>query len=49
VIDAILRAPADAAGTSPEAVRPAIKAAVLKAEEAGVEVSAIVVALKSEA
>jgi transcriptional regulator with XRE-family HTH domain len=45
VIDAILRAGADAAGTSPESIRPAITAALLKAEEAGVEVSAIVAAL----
>jgi hypothetical protein len=49
VIDAILRAAADAAGTSPEAIRPAITAALLKAQEAGVDVSAIVAALKSEA
>jgi hypothetical protein len=47
VIDAILRAAADAGGTSPEAIRPAISAALLKAEEAGVEVRAIVAALKS--
>lgn len=47
VIDAILRAAADAGGTSPEAIRPAITAALLKAEEAGVEVRAIVAALKS--
>jgi hypothetical protein len=49
VIDAILRAAADAAGTSPVAIRPAITAALLKAQEAGVDVSAIVAALKSEA
>jgi hypothetical protein len=47
VIDAILRAAADAGGTSPEAIRPAITAALLKAEEAGVEVSAIIEGLKS--
>lgn len=47
VIDAILRAAADAGGTSPEAIRPAITAALLKAEDAGVEVSAIVAGLKS--
>ena len=47
VIDAILRAAADAGGTSPEAIRPAIMAALLKAEEAGVEVRAIVAGLKS--
>jgi transcriptional regulator with XRE-family HTH domain len=47
VIDAILRAAADAGGTSPEAIRPALTAALLKAEEAGVEVSAIVAGLKS--
>ena len=47
VIDAILRAAADAGGTSPEAIRPSIAAALLKAEEAGVEVRAIVAALKS--
>jgi transcriptional regulator with XRE-family HTH domain len=47
VIDAILRAAADAGGTSPEAIRPAITAALRKAEEAGVEVRAIVAALKS--
>ena len=45
VIDAILRAAADAGGTSPEAIRPAITAALLKAEEAGVEVRAIVAGL----
>ena len=47
VIDAILRAAADAGGTSPEAIRPAITAALQEAEEAGVEVSAIVAGLKS--
>jgi transcriptional regulator with XRE-family HTH domain len=47
VIDAILRAAADAGGTSPEAIRPAITAALLKAEEAGVEVRSIVAGLKS--
>lgn len=47
VIDAILRAAAHAGGTSPEAIRPAITAAMLKAEETGVEVSAIVAGLKS--
>lgn len=47
VIDAILRAAADAVGTSPEAVRPAMTAGLLKAEEAGVEVRAILAALKS--
>jgi hypothetical protein len=46
VIDAILRAAADAGGTSPEAIRPAVAAAFLKAEEVGVEVSAIVAGLK---
>lgn len=48
VIDAILRAAADAGGTSPEAIRPAVIAALLKAEEAGVEVGAIVAGLKGE-
>jgi transcriptional regulator with XRE-family HTH domain len=47
VIDAILRAAADAGGTTPEAIRPAITAALLKAEEAGLEVRAIVAWLKS--
>lgn len=47
VIDAILRAAADKGGTSPEAIRPAITAALLKAEEAGVEVRAILAGLKS--
>ncbi len=47
VIDAILRAAADAGGTSPEAIRPAIAAALLKAEETGVELRAIVAALRS--
>jgi transcriptional regulator with XRE-family HTH domain len=47
VIDGILRAAADAGGTSPEAIRPALTAALLKAQEAGVEVSAIVAGLKS--
>jgi len=47
VIGAILQAAADAAGTSPGAIRPAITAALLKAEEAGVEVSAIVAGLRS--
>jgi hypothetical protein len=47
VIDAILQAAADAGGTSPEAMRPAITAALLKAEEMGVEVTAIVAGLKS--
>jgi transcriptional regulator with XRE-family HTH domain len=46
-IDAILRAAADAGGTSPEAIRPAIAAAMRTAEEAGIEVSAIVTGLKS--
>ncbi len=45
VIDAILRAAADAGGTSPDAIRPAITAAFLKAEEARVEVGAVVAAL----
>jgi hypothetical protein len=35
VIDAILQAAADAGGTSPEAIRPAVTAALLKAEERG--------------
>ena len=47
VIDAILRAAADAAGTSREAIRPVITAALLKASETGVELSAIVAGLKS--
>ncbi len=47
VIDAILRAAADAAGSSREAIRPAIIAALLKAEEARVEVSAIIAGLKT--
>jgi transcriptional regulator with XRE-family HTH domain len=46
-IDAILRAAADAGGTSPEAIRPAIAAAMRVAEEAGLEVSAIVAGLTS--
>ncbi len=45
VIDAILRAAADAGGTSPEAIRAAVIAAFLKADEAGVEVRAIVTGL----
>jgi transcriptional regulator with XRE-family HTH domain len=45
-IDAILRAAADAGGTSPEAIRPAVAAAMQTAEEAGLEVSAIVAGLK---
>jgi transcriptional regulator with XRE-family HTH domain len=45
-IDAILRAAADAGGTSPEAIRPAVAAAMQAAEEAGLEVSAIVAGLK---
>jgi transcriptional regulator with XRE-family HTH domain len=48
VIDAILRAAADAVGTSPEAIRPAIAAAFLKAEETGVDVSAIVAGLRTD-
>jgi transcriptional regulator with XRE-family HTH domain len=44
-VDGILRAAADAVGTSPEAIRPAITAALLKAEEIGVDVSAIVAGL----
>jgi len=47
VIDGILRAAADAAGTSPEAIRPAITAALLEADEAGVDVKALVAGLKS--
>jgi transcriptional regulator with XRE-family HTH domain len=47
VIDAILQAAADAGGTSPEAIRPAITAALRKAEEAGVDVGAIVAGLAS--
>ena len=47
VIDAILQAAAGAGGTSPEAIRPAVTAAFLKAEETGVEVSAIVAGLRS--
>jgi transcriptional regulator with XRE-family HTH domain len=46
VIAAILQAAAEAGGTSPEAIRPAILAALQKAEEAGIEVSAIVAGLK---
>jgi transcriptional regulator with XRE-family HTH domain len=45
VIDAILQAAADAAGTSPEAIRSSVTAAFLKAQEEGVEVSAIVAGL----
>lgn len=45
-IDAILRAAAGAAGTSPEAIRPALAAAMQAAEEAGLDVSAIVAGLK---
>jgi len=48
VIDAILQAAADASGTSPEAIRPVVIAALVKAEELGVEVSAIVAGLKGE-
>jgi|SRR5580658_4353725 hypothetical protein len=48
VIDAILRAAADAGGTSPEAIRPAVIAAFAKAEDVGVEVRAIVAGLKSD-
>jgi hypothetical protein len=44
---AILRAAADGASTSPEAIRPAIAAAMRTVEEAGIEVSAIVAGLKS--
>jgi len=47
VIDAILRAAADAASTSPDAIRPVITAALLKAAEMGVDVSALVAGLKS--
>jgi transcriptional regulator with XRE-family HTH domain len=47
VIDAILQAAADAGGTSPEAIRPAITAALRKAEEAGVDLGAIVAGLAS--
>ncbi len=47
VISAILRAAAAAAGMSPEAIRPAITAALLEAEESGVDVSAVVAGLKS--
>jgi len=47
VIDAILRAAADAGGTSPETIRPAIAAALLKAEEMGVELRELVAGLKS--
>jgi len=45
VIDAILRAAADAGGTSPEAIRPVITAALRKAEEEGASVAAIVAGL----
>jgi hypothetical protein len=48
VIDAILRAAADAGGTSPEAIRPAVTAAFVKAEDVGVEVRAVVAGLKSD-
>ena len=48
VIDAILQAAADAGGTSPEAIRPAVTAALMKAQEAGVEVGAIVAGLKAK-
>jgi transcriptional regulator with XRE-family HTH domain len=47
VIEAILQAAADVAGTSPGAIRPALTAALSRAEEAGVEVSAILAGLKS--
>jgi len=47
MIDAILRAAADAGGTSPEAIRSAVAAAFLRAEEAGVEVRAVVAGLSS--
>jgi transcriptional regulator with XRE-family HTH domain len=47
VIDAILQAAADAGGTSPQAIRPAVTAAFLKAREVGVEVRAIVAGLSS--
>jgi transcriptional regulator with XRE-family HTH domain len=45
VIDAILQAAADAGGTSPEAIRPAVTAAFDRAAAAGVEVTAVVTAL----
>jgi hypothetical protein len=48
VIDAILRAAADAGGTSPEAIRPAVTAAFVKAEDVGVEVRAVVAGLQSD-
>jgi hypothetical protein len=47
VIAGILRAAADAVGTSPEAIRPAIMAALLEADAAGVDVQALVAGLKS--
>ena len=45
LIEAILQAAAHAGGTSPEAMRPALTAALLKADEAGVEVRAILAGL----
>lgn len=45
VLDAILEAAAAAAGTSVDAVRPAVAAAFERAAEAGVNVNAVVAAL----
>jgi transcriptional regulator with XRE-family HTH domain len=45
VIAAILRAAADAGGTSPEAIRPVVTAALLQAEAAGVDIHELVAAL----
>ena len=47
VIDAILRAAADAGGMSPDAIRAVVTAAFVKAEEAGVDVRAIALGLRS--
>jgi hypothetical protein len=47
VIDAILRAAAEASGTSPAAIRPAITAALRATDEAGVDLGDLVAALTS--
>jgi hypothetical protein len=48
VIEAIVRAAAEAAGASPDAMRPAIAAAFSKAEELGAEVDGIVSGLRTK-
>jgi hypothetical protein len=47
VITAIVQAAAKAAGMSPEAIRPAITAAFTQAQEAGVDVRAVIAGLRS--